>query len=158
MAALAPESKSALVLYGRAALWHGTGRAVTTEERMAKNKKSGKGKAVPKSVGGVKIPKRVRKVGSAAAKLADHPVISDIIAAGLLAAAAALTETKGGKRAIKGAGDEMEDAAEAASRQAGRVKRAVKAAGGAMGDRILEEVKGAVASVGKGKGRKKSGG
>lgn len=123
---------------------------------MAKNKKSKKGDGASKKSAGGKISKQVRSAGNAAAKLADHPVISDIIAAGLLAAAAALTETKQGKRTIKAAGDSVDDAAEATARKAGRVKTAAKAAAGAMGNKILEEVKDAVG--GKARGRKKRSG
>ena len=73
----------------------------------------------------------------------------DAIAAGLLAAAAALMETEQGKRAVKSVGDNVDDAAEAAARKASRVKAAVKAAAGAMGNRILDEVKSSVAKTGK---------
>jgi hypothetical protein len=119
------------------------------DARMPKDKGKKNKKGDGQKAGGGKISKELRKAGRAAAKLADHPVISDVIAAGLLAAAAALTQTKEGKRALKEAGEGVEDAAADAARQANRFKRAAQAAAGAMGDRIMDEVKGAVAGKGK---------
>ena len=119
---------------------------------MAKEKKGKKAKSSGKKLAGVKVPKELR---SAAAKIADHPVISDVIAAGLLAAAAALTETKAGKRALKASAEGAEDAAETTVREVNRIKRAAKAAAGAMGNKIIEEVTGAVTA--RTKGRKTAG-
>src|SRR3712207_2875693 len=116
---------------------------------MAKDKKAKKAKTGGKRVAGVKVPKELR---SAAAKIADHPVISDVIAAGLLAAAAALTEPKAGKRALNASAEGAEDAAEATAREVNRLTRAARAAAGAMGNRIIEEVTSAVSA--KAKGRK----
>ena len=115
---------------------------------MAKDKKTKKAKTGGKRVAGVKVPKELR---SAAAKIADHPVISDVIAAGLLAAAAALTETKAGKRALNATAEGAEGAADTTAREVNRIKRAAKAAAGAMGNKIIEEVTGAVTARGKGR-------
>ena len=51
---------------------------------MAKDKKSKKA--------GDKLPKKLRKLGAKAAKLAEQPVVSEIVAAALLSAAAALRD------------------------------------------------------------------
>src|SRR5688572_11291438 len=63
------------------------------EARMAKDKKS-------KSAG-VKLPKKLRKLGRKAIKLAEQPVVSEIVAAALLSAAAALRETESGRKSAK---------------------------------------------------------
>ena len=113
---------------------------------MAKKAKKAK---LPKKVGGVKIPKELR---SAAAAIAAHPVISDIVAAGLIAAAAALTDQKGVAKAAKATGEGAQDAATAGARKASKAKRVVTAAAGAMGQALLDEFAGG----GKSKGRKNS--
>jgi hypothetical protein len=99
---------------------------------MAKKAKKAK---LPKKLGGVKIPKELR---GAAAAIAAHPVISDIVAAGLIAAAAALTESKDVGKAAKAAGEGADDAA----RKASKAKKVVKAAAGAMGAALLDELAG----------------
>jgi hypothetical protein len=53
-------------------------------------------KVIPKTVAGVKVPKTWRKAGDKAVKLAaEHPIVGEVLAAALLAAADALT--RGGK-------------------------------------------------------------
>jgi hypothetical protein len=97
---------------------------------MAKQKKDKKKAKLPKQIGGVRVPKELRGAGGKALKLAkDHPVLGEAVAAGLLAAAAALMEKDEAKRAP------------------GKV---LKAAAGAMGVRLMDEAKGAFG----GKGRK----
>jgi hypothetical protein len=103
---------------------------------MAKKAKKAK---LPKKLGGVKIPKELR---GAAAAIAAHPVISDIVAAGLIAAAAALTESKDVRTAAKAAGEGADDAAADAARKASKAKKVVKAAAGAMGAALLDELAG----------------
>lgn len=103
---------------------------------MAKKAKKAK---LPKKVGGVKIPKELR---GAAAAIAAHPVISDIVAAGLIAAAAALTEGKDVRKAAKAVGEGADEAAADATRQASKAKKVVKAAAGAMGAALLDEFAG----------------
>lgn len=69
---------------------------------MAKGKDGGKGKdkkvKIPKKehVGRVKVSKKLRKAGEKVWKLADQPIVSEVVAAAMLSAAAAL-EGKGGK-------------------------------------------------------------
>ena len=69
---------------------------------MAKDGKGKKDKKnkVPKEIGGVKVPKKLRKLGNEAAKLAREPVVAEVVAGALLAAAAALREGKDPKGTI----------------------------------------------------------
>ena len=68
---------------------------------MAKDKKDKAKKVkVPKEVGGVKVPKKLRKLGDQAVKLAKEPVVAEVVAGALLAAAAALREGKDPKGAV----------------------------------------------------------
>ncbi len=86
-------------------------------------------KALPKKVAGVKISKKIRKVGGKARKLADdYPVIGEAAVAALLAAAAALADKEVGRDKAAG--------------KARRTKRVLKAAAGAVGARLMEEVTG----------------
>lgn len=109
-------------------------------------KKGKKKSKLPKSVGGVAIPKKWR---TAAEKLAENPVVLDVVAAGLLAAAAALTAPRETAVAASAAGDEAGKAAAKAARKASRAKVMVKAAAGAMGKALVDEVVG-----GKGRGKR----
>lgn len=62
------------------------------------SKKKGKN-AIPKRIGGVKVPKALRKSGGRALAMADTPVMKKIIASGLVAAAAAIASAEGGGKA-----------------------------------------------------------
>lgn len=90
---------------------------------MAKDEKK-KGK-LPKEVGGIKVPKKLRKAGNKAMKLAKDPVVSEVVAAALLSAAAALRETKDPK-VVPAAADAAGDAVEGAKRQAGKLSDSLK--------------------------------
>lgn len=88
---------------------------------MGKKKdKKGGGKASKEA--GIKLSKGLRKAGKAARKLAEQPVVSEAVAAALLAAAAALRNPpatrRGAEAAGEGAADAGADAAGAAGRQA----------------------------------------
>jgi len=74
-----------------------------------------------KKSGGVKIPKKLRKIGKKAMKLADSPVVSEVVAAALLSAAAALRESEGGRRRAVKAGTVALDAAERMTKDSGKV-------------------------------------
>ena len=111
---------------------------------MAKKKNK-----IPKKVGGVKIPKEVRKAGDKALKLAaEHPVISDIVAAGLLAAAAALTGDKKLRQTALELGEDAKEAASASVAKGSRAKSVAKAAAGAMAKALRDEL-----TTGKGVGK-----
>ena len=106
---------------------------------------------IPKKVGGVKIPKEARKAGKKALKLAaEHPVISDIVAAGLLAAAAALTKDK----KLQDAARELGADAQAVAGRAVRAGISAKVAGASVREALLDEI--SVSSIKK-KARKTAG-
>jgi hypothetical protein len=90
---------------------------------MAKDEKK-KGK-LPKEVGGIKVPKKLRKAGNKAMKLAKDPVVSEVVAAALLSAAAALRETKD-PNVVPAAADAAGDAAEGVKRQASKLSDSLK--------------------------------
>jgi hypothetical protein len=80
-----------------------------------------KDKNKDKKAGGVKIPKKLRKIGKKAMKLADNPVVSEVVAAALLSAAAALRENEGVRRKAVKAGTVALDAAESMTKESGKV-------------------------------------
>jgi hypothetical protein len=69
---------------------------------VAKDGKGKKGKKtkVPKEIGGVKVPKKLRKLGNQAAKAVRDPAVTEVVAGALLAAAAALREGKDPKTVV----------------------------------------------------------
>jgi hypothetical protein len=69
------------------------------KDGKVKKAKGGKGK-VPKEIGGVKVPKKLRKLGSQAAKAVKDPAVTEVVAGALLAAAAALREGKDPKTVV----------------------------------------------------------
>ena len=96
-----------------------------------------KTKKLPKKIAGVKIPKELRKAGGKAVTLAArHPVISDIVAAGLHLL---VVGQRGGGGKQAGAA-RLGEEAEEAGRKAGRARNAVKAAAGAIGQALLDEL------------------
>jgi hypothetical protein len=97
--------------------------------------------AHPTHLAGVPLPAELREIAAAANQFVKHPLVSHVVSAGVLAAIAALAENESVRRAARSAGDEAEDVAEGAARQVNRAKIAVKAAAGAMGKRLLDEVK-----------------
>lgn len=58
---------------------------------MGKKSKSTK---LPKRIMGVKVPKRLRKRGGRLVDLTAHPLVADVAAAALIAAAAAIRDNK----------------------------------------------------------------
>ena len=70
---------------------------------MAKDGK--KKNKIPKQVAGIKVPKKLRKAGNRAVKLAQDPVVSEVVAAALLSAAAALREGSATDRKSGAGGD-----------------------------------------------------
>jgi hypothetical protein len=72
------------------------------EKRVSKDGKAKKGKKakVPKEIGGVKVPKKLRKLGNKAVKAVRDPAVTEVVAGALLAAAAALREGKDPKTAV----------------------------------------------------------
>lgn len=93
---------------------------------MAKGKKDRKKDKPAKAVGGIKLPKKLRKAGSLAMDLAREPVVSEIVAGALLSAAAALRDNKRGLRAASAAGEEAIAAAGEAGKQATKMGDALR--------------------------------
>jgi hypothetical protein len=96
------------------------------KDKKAKAKANGGDAAVAKEASYGKLPKGLRKAGKAAMKLAEQPVVSEAVAAALLAAAAALRDTGATKRAAKATGDAAADAAGATGKQASLLGDALK--------------------------------
>jgi hypothetical protein len=86
-------------------------------------KKDKKSSMLPKAIGGVKIPKALRRQGHHLVELARHPVVADLLAAGLVALAASLRESPKAKAAATDARKTVDKAAKTATRT---VKKAVK--------------------------------
>lgn len=95
-----------------------------------------------KQIAGVKVPKDLRDVAAAAQKLMENPLVREIVSAGVLAAMAAFAEAQQKAKARPGA---VGDAAEEIGRNSAGLKRTAKvvaaAAAGAMGKRLMDEVK-----------------
>jgi hypothetical protein len=88
--------------------------------------KKHKGKKADKGDSALHIPKPLRKAGKEAMKLARQPVVSEVVAAALLSAAAALRENKSVTRVgVKSAG-KAADAAEEAGREASKLGDAMR--------------------------------
>jgi hypothetical protein len=66
---------------------------------MSKKKDKKSKHALPKRIAGVKVPKKLRKAGGSA--LASTPIVSEIIATSLIAAATALSKTEAGGRVAR---------------------------------------------------------
>lgn len=81
---------------------------------------------VPKKVAGVKVPRELRAKLQPVLKAAEHPVVADLIAAGIAAASAAIANSKMVRDAARKAGDEVEQAAEETAQQARRTGEMAK--------------------------------
>ena len=92
-----------------------------------KDKKARREGKPAKDAGGAKVPKGLRKAGKAALKLAGQPVVSEAVAAALLAAAAALRDPRAMKKAATAAGDKAAEAGAAVERQGSVLGDALKA-------------------------------
>jgi hypothetical protein len=97
---------------------------------------------LPKRIAGVKVPKKLRKAGGSA--LASTPIVSEIIATSLIAAAAALAKTETGgrvaRKAQQGLQSLKQDGASGAHDLAGVIGAAITSAvehwaGGSADDR-----------------------
>jgi hypothetical protein len=85
-----------------------------------------KGKSkVPKKIAGVKVPKKVRKVADSARTAIDNPLVADLIAAALVAAAAKLRD--GPKVRSRGVTAGGEDEGVAAGNKPDKPNKAKKA-------------------------------
>jgi len=82
-----------------------------------------RGTKLPKEVAGVKIPKKLRKAGSAAMDLAQQPIVGELVAAALTAAAASLMKDTKAGRAVR---REAADATSEGIKEASAIGTAVK--------------------------------
>lgn len=112
---------------------------------MPKKKTSGasaKGPKLPKEIAGVKIGKELRGAIAPVMRFANHPMVSETLAAALLAGAGALGGKKGGS-AAKASGDAASAAIEAgkaatkAATGANRLGLALAVAAGEIATRIV---------------------
>lgn len=87
-----------------------------------------------KAVGEAKPKRKSRKGVDSLLKLAEHPLVADLIAVGAMAAVAALADEIGDSKAGKQAGRKLASSSRA-------VKSAGKAAATAIGQRLLAEIK-----------------
>ena len=90
---------------------------------------------LPKKIAGVKVPKKLRKSGNKLIEVANTPAGRELLAAGLIAAGAALAKAQKQKRhnAAEPAGDPAERGAEVA----GQLGAAMGAAANAALDRLF---------------------
>ncbi|HEX5185078.1 MAG TPA: hypothetical protein VFW19_18220 [Allosphingosinicella sp.] len=88
-----------------------------------KDKKKGRGR---KEDAVLKIPKPLRKAGKEALKLAGQPVVSEVVAAALLSAAAALRNSETAAKAGRKAAEKAAEAAEGASEEALKIGDALR--------------------------------
>lgn len=92
---------------------------------------------LPKQVAGVKVPKNLRKTVETASGWLDHPVVADVVAAALMAAAASLSQTKPARKAANAVGDEAGDAAAGTVKVVHRAGDAIAAAAKEAGRELL---------------------
>jgi hypothetical protein len=115
---------------------------------MPKKKKSGsaKGPKLPREIAGIKISKELRSAIEPVMRFANHPLVSDTLAAALLAGASALGGKKGASAAkasadaTAGVIDAASDAGKAAvdaATGANRVGLALAVAAGEIASRIV---------------------
>ena len=97
-----------------------------------KSKKSKSGEAKPKGTKKAKTKANIDSGVEALTRLVDHPLVTDLLAVGAMAAVAAIAEAGVQSKAGAAKGD--------SSRKA--VKAAGKAAAAAIGQRLLKEVGG----------------
>lgn len=96
-----------------------------------------KAKKLPKTIAGVKLPKKVRKQGGALLAKVDTPLGRELLAAGLVAAGAALAQRGAVREAAGEAEGAVEDAAAKGARVAGQIGGIVGAAANAALDRLF---------------------
>jgi hypothetical protein len=105
------------------------------KDEKKKGKKAKKANPIPKELGGIKVPKKLRKAGKQAVKLVRDPVVSEVVAAALLSAAAALRKGTGDSNASPD-----RDAAQGVRRQASGLGDSLKGLAIDLARRTLEGV------------------
>ena len=97
-----------------------------------------------REIAGVKVPKDLREVAAAAQKLMENPLVREVVTAGVMAAMAAFAEAQQESKEKKaqraaGGGDTPSEDLKATAKSTAKV--IASAAAGAMGKRIVSEVK-----------------
>jgi len=96
-----------------------------------------KAKKLPKSIAGVKISKKVRKQGGELLAKVNTPLGRELLAAGLVAAGAAMAKREETRKAAAGLIGDTEDAAAKGARVASQIGGIVGAAANAALDRLF---------------------
>lgn len=104
---------------------------------MANKSKKAKNNRLPKRIAGVKVPKRLRKSSGSMLALAQTPVVREIIASGLVAAAAAMAGSEGAKKKRRKSGQGLGSLIEAGEHRAHDTAQAAGQAVAAAMDRWL---------------------
>lgn len=97
-----------------------------------------------KEIAGVKVPKDMRELAAAAQKLAENPLVREVVTAGIMAAMAAMAEAQQESRerkAQRAAGGPVGAEGERKAGAKSTAKVIAAAAAGAMSKRIVSEVK-----------------
>lgn len=92
---------------------------------------------LPKKIAGVKISKKLRKSGNKLIGAANTPAGRELLAAGLIAAGAALAKAQKARRSAVDAVEPQTDPAERGAQMAGQIGAAVGAAANAALDRLF---------------------
>lgn len=104
--------------------------------------KGGAGR-IPKEIAGIKLPKELRKAVAPIVEWAErNPLVTDAIAAALLAGATALADNKGARKAAKAAGAGAGAAAVKAGKGSERIGLALAVAAGEIATRLFAEAPG----------------
>ena len=93
-----------------------------------------------KEIAGVKVPKDLREVAAAAQKLAENPLVRDIVTAGVMAAMAALAEAQQENKERQGVRSGDQEGQQAAKNRS-TAKVVAAAAAGAISKRLISEAK-----------------
>lgn len=112
------------------------------ERREAPGEKSRTRKL--KEIAGVKVPKDMRELAAAAQKLAENPLVREVVTAGLMAAMAAFSEAQQQgreRKAQRAAGIPGSEEADREAAAKSTAKIIASAAAGAMSQRLVSEVK-----------------
>lgn len=109
--------------------------------KKTKDQKTGGGAGkVPKEIAGIKLPKELRKAVAPIVDWAErNPLVTDAIAAALLAGATALADNKGAKKAAKAAGAGAGAAAVKAGKGSERIGLALAVAACEVAARLFAE-------------------
>ncbi|WP_332811684.1 hypothetical protein [Sphingomonas sp.] len=103
-------------------------------------KTKGRAGKVPKEIAGIKLPKELRKAVAPIVDWAErNPLVTDAIAAALLAGATALADNKGAKKAAKAAGAGAGAAAVKAGKGSERIGLALAVAAGEIATRLFAD-------------------